>query len=297
MKRRTFLQTTTALAFTATTLPRTLAALPTDHPYMQSLGLQLYTLRNAMMEDPADTIKKVAAAGYKQVELMEAVGGQSIAEVAKDVGLQVSSAFFDWRTIVTPNAEGVPGIDQVIAAASDIGLKYLVFGYVGKGHRETIEHYQRIADATNQAAEKIQQAGMRLCYHNHSFEFEPLTPEVMGFEVLHERFDKQLVSFELDVFWVAIGGWSPVEILKKLGKQVSQLHLKDIKPGTGTIYDEGRVPETAFQEVGDGSIDFRELLRIAGELGVDQCHVEQDQSSAPLESIVQSIQYLRDMDL
>jgi sugar phosphate isomerase/epimerase len=297
MKRRDFLQSAAALAFTSATLPRALAILPDNHPYLQSLGLQLYTLRTAMMSDAPGTIKKVAEAGYKQVELMEAVGGQPIAALAREHGLKVTSAFFDWRTVVTPEADGVPKIDQVIQDAKEIGLEYLVFGYVGKGHRETVEHYQRIADAANSIGEQVKAAGMKLCYHNHSFEFEPLTSELMGFEVLHERFDKELVSFELDVFWVAIGGWSPTEMLRRLGKQVSQLHLKDIKPGTGTIYDEGQVPETAFQEVGDGSIDFRELLRVATDLGVAQCHVEQDQSSSPLESIAQSIQYLRDMDL
>lgn len=294
--RRQFLQWST-LAATACMASRSFAWLPEDHRYRKQLGLQLYTLRNQLAEDRAGTIAKVAAAGYYQVELMDAYQGQEIASLAKEHGLAVTSAFLDWRVVVTPDADTVPAIDEVIEDAKEIGLKYLVFGYVGKGHRETMEHFQKIAEQANAVGEKITAAGMKLCYHNHSFEFNPLTADTNGYEVLQERFDPKLVSFELDVFWAAVGGWSPIETLRRLGNRVTQLHLKDVKPGTGTIFDEGMVPANAFQEVGDGSIDFKELLKLADELGVDQCHVEQDQSPAPLDSIVQSHQYLSDLEL
>lgn len=264
---------------------------------MQTMGLQLYTLRNQLLEDEPATIKAVAEAGYKQVELMSVLEGENIVKLAKDNGLSVTSSFFEWKTIADPDAEGVPTIEAVIEKANQYGLKYLVFGYIGKGYRETLDHYRKMADTANAAGEKIRAAGMKMAYHNHSFEFQPLEDDKMGFEVFIERFDPSTVSFELDVFWAAIGGWNPVEILRRLGDRTSQLHLKDIRPGTGTIFDESEVPKNAFQEVGDGSITFGEILQLADELGVDQCHVEQDQSPAPLDSIVQSFNYLQDLNL
>ena len=64
-------------------------------------------------------------------------------------------------------------------------------------------------------------------------------------------------------------------------------------PKTPVITDEGQVPKDAFQELGDGVINIPAIVRLAKEIGVEQCHVEQDQSPAPLESIVQSYSYLQ----
>lgn len=296
MRRRRFLQTT-ALATVAAGLTRPLLALPPDHPYLLRLGLQLYTVRNELAADRDATLKKIAEVGYKQVELMQTVGAQELVKAAKDHGLAVTSAFFDWKTVVAPQTANAPKIEDVIQAAREIGLNYLVFGYIGKGHRESADDYRRIAAAANAVGEKIHQAGMQLCYHNHAFEFQPLENEGMGFEIFMNGFDPKFVKFEVDVFWTAVGGWKPVEILKRLDGSVSQLHLKDVKPGTGTIFDEGKLSETAYQEVGDGSIDFSELIEVATRIGVEQCHVEQDHSPAPLESIAQSYSYLRDLQL
>lgn len=296
MRRRQFLETT-ALATVAAGLARPLLALPPDHPYMHQIGLQLYTVRNELANDRDGTLKAIADIGYKQVELMSTVDGQDIAKAAKDHGMNVTSGFFNWKTIVDPAADDAPRIGDVIEAAQNIGLKYLVFGYIGKGHRETSDQLRKIADSANAAGEKIKQAGMQMCYHNHAFEFEPLENDNMGFDIFVERFDHDLVPFEVDVFWAAIGGWDPAEILRRLDGRVAQLHLKDIKPGTGTIFDETMVPNTAFQEVGDGSVDFGKILTVAEEIGVEQCHVEQDQSPAPLQSIGESFNYLEALNL
>lgn len=296
MRRRQFLQST-ALATVAAGIARPLFALPPDHPYMQQLGLQLYTVRNELAADRDGTLQAIADIGYKQVELMSTVDGADLAKAAKDRGLNVTSAFFNWKTIVAPEEEDAPRIEDVIEAGQEMGLRYLVFGYVGKGYRETADHLRKIADAANAAGEKIQQAGMKLCYHNHAFEFQPLKKDRLGFDVFFERFDPNLVSFEVDVFWVAVGGWDPAEILRRLDGRVSQLHLKDLKPGTGTIFDEAVVPDTAFQEIGDGSIDFAKVIAVAEEIGVEQCHVEQDQSPAPLQSIGESHSYLKALSI
>ncbi|WP_164101666.1 sugar phosphate isomerase/epimerase family protein [Candidatus Laterigemmans baculatus] len=296
MRRRQFLLSS-ALAAAAVHCPRPLLALPPDHRYMQRLGLQLYTVRNELAADRDATLKKIAEIGYKQVELVETVGAQEVAKAAKDQGLAVTSAFFDWKAVVAPDTPGAAKIEEVIEAAQQIGLKYLVFGYIGPGHRDSADDYRRAADAANAVGERIHQAGMQLCYHNHAFEFEPLENDTMGFDLLVKGFDPKLIKFEIDVFWTAVGGWKPVEILKRLDGAVSQLHLKDVKPGAGTVFDESKVSETTFQEVGDGSIDFAELLQVAERIGVEQCHVEQDHSLSPLESIAQSYAFLRDLQL
>lgn len=289
----------------------------TKLPYFDRIGLQLYTLRDQMAEDPRATLEAVAKAGYFQVELMnideEAV---ETAAIARDVGLAVHSGFMDFNVITEPQKKDVASVDRTLELAERIGLRHVVFGYIAKHQRDTADKCRGIADRANEAARKTREAGMRMCYHNHSFEFQNFAetkgqgdrPEnkqdkkknepkpqrsLNAFDIFIERFDPHQMEFELDVFWIKIGGQDPMAMMKRLAGRVSQVHLKDMLKGTPVITDEGQVPKDAFQELGDGVINIPAVVRLAREIGVEQCHVEQDQSPAPLESIVQSYQYLQ----
>ena len=99
------------------------------------------------------------------------------------------------------------------------------------------------------------------------------------------------MKFEVDVFWVAVAGEDPVKLIRKFKGRVSQLHLKDLKEGIKTP-EFGRLPNDAFQELGDGIIDWDPVIRVANNVGVDHCHVEQDQSPDPIKSVNKSIQHL-----
>lgn len=265
-----------------------------DNPYLSSIGLQLYTLRNQMQSDAAGTLKAVANAGYKQVELMDVVDATKLVPMAKDLGMSVTSAFLKWNILgeARPSAD-TPSIDQSIELATKHGLKYLVFGYIGKGHREKADQLKATAERTNKAGEKCKKAGIQLCYHHHSFEFQPLDGGKTGMDILIDGFDKSLCTFEIDVFWAAIGGWDPVKTIERLAGRVSQVHLKDLLPKSATQFDEGKVPKEAFKEVGNGEIDMKAVIAVSKKVGVAQCHVEQDQSPDPILSVQQSIANLR----
>lgn len=297
MKRRTFIQATAGLSVAALAahLARPLWAMPKHSQYLDSLGLQLWTVRKQMEQDSQKTLQAVADAGYKQVELMDVSEGVEIAKQAKKVGLNVASGFINWQSICKPEVKGVPSIDEIIATGKEIGLEHLVFGYIGKGSRETVDLMKAHAKATNELGKKAADAGMQVCYHNHSFEFEKIDGNTTGFDVLMEEFNNDLVKFELDVFWTKVGGWDPLETMKKLDGRISQIHLKDPKEGTAVIYDEGQVPAEAFQECGDGSIDMGEVMELASTIGAVYCHVEQDQSPDPIASIGQSIAHLKSL--
>ena len=83
--------------------------------------------------------------------------------------------------------------------------------------------------------------------------------------------------------------------MKRLNGRVSQVHLKDLKLGAQVYYDEGQVPHDSFKELGNGSIDMAKVMKISEAIGVEQCHVEQDQSPDPIKSIGQSIAHLNSL--
>lgn len=294
MDRRTFLTSSSAAALTAA-LSRPLQAMPKESKYLRTIGLQLWTVRNQMQDDEAATLKSVADAGYKQVELMKTLESDRIVATARDLGMKVTSAFIDWQSIGNPAAKDAPAFDRILDQARKMKLRHLVFGYIGRGHRETAAHYQAHAERANRAGEKCRAAGIQLCYHNHSFEFAKLDSGKTGFDILIDEFDKQLVKFEVDVFWVKIGGWDPLKTLRRLKGRVSQVHLKDLQAGTDIEHDEGKVPHAAFKELGNGTIKMQPVLDLSAQIGVEQCHVEQDQSPAPLRSIRTSLSHLQEL--
>jgi len=271
------------------------AVTPAQH-YLPRIGLQVWTVRNQLESDLPGTLRAIRQAGYAQIELMRTLNAHEFVPTARALGLGITSAFIDWASLAQPGPDSPADLDRTIALGRELGLKYLVFGYLGKGTRETVVQMQAHAAAANAFGRRCRDAGIQLCYHHHSFEFAPLTDgRTTGWEILVQELEPSLVQFELDVFWAAMSGLDPVRLLRDLRGRVAQVHLKDLKPGTPVHWDEGVVPADAFQELGQGCLDLKNILAACVETGVAQCHVEQDQSPDPLASIAASLAYLRQL--
>ncbi len=301
MKRRDFIRTSAAAGLS---LPFMAPAFgKTAHPYVDQMGIQLYTVRNQMAEDPLATLKAIKEAGYAQIEGGDPATYAEMSPMLDDLGLASYSTFFPWPYLTgrwdLVKSEGMEPTEKdfagVVETAQKLGMKYLVFGYMRKEERQTLDDYHKIAEALNKAGEQCNAAGIKLCYHNHAFEFEPMDGKV-PYDVLIDETDADKLHFELDVFWSSLAGHEPLPLMEKLGERMTLLHLKNKKEGTPLIYDEGQVPVDAFQELNDGVIDIQDILVLADKLGVSQCFVEQDQSPDPLQSIAQSFNYLRSVE-
>lgn len=291
MQRRSFLRHSLVTA-AAIGVSRPLFAEAAKSPYLSQLGIQLYTLRNEIAKDVNATIKSVAAAGYKQVEMYGFPNCDAMVKAARDSGLALNSSHFEADSVVNPKDDSYSDFSKILDKAKEVGLKHLVIPYLADGNRKTLDDYKKVAAHANKAAALAKAAGIQLSYHNHNFEFEPKENGVSGFDVFIKEFSADM-KFELDAFWVKAGGLDPVELVNKLKGRVTQLHLKDLKkdipiPSYGT-----GLPADAFQEVGDGIIAMAPLLAAAQQAGVEHCHVEQDQSPDALASIKQSIDFLK----
>lgn len=289
MNRRHFLYT--GLAATLALQTEKLFALEGGEAYRENIGVQLYTLRNELKTDTAGTLKAVAAAGYKQVEPYGFPDADALFKGARDAGLKINSTHFQQDSAVAPKDEGFSDFMRVLDKAKANGLTHLVVPYLQDNYRKTLDDYKKVAGNLNKAAEKAKAAGIQLCYHNHNFEFLPMEGGKSGFDIYIEEFSKDM-RFELDLFWVKLGGFEPTELIKKLAGRVEQLHLKDLKDGI-KLPEYGKVPNDAFKELGNGIIKTEPILVAAEKAGIKHCHVEQDQSPDALASIKQSITYLK----
>lgn len=300
MKRRTFIKSTLAASLAGSATLKGFA-IAKDNPYRANIGIQLYTLRNQIAEDALATLKAVAAAGYKQVEAYgfsdqndgNGAAGDLI-RISKDLGMAANSSHFAWQSITSPGGDNVPPFEKILEQAHAYGLTHLVIPYLMDNERGGLDAYKALAEKFNKAAELADTAGIQLCYHNHNFEFLPLEGGKSGYDVFVKEFSDKM-KFEIDVFWVKLGGVEPIELIKKLNGRVAQLHLKDLKSGLEIPdYDTG-VPKDAFKELGNGVIPMKPIIEAAEKVGVAHCHVEQDQSPDPIVSIQQSMAYLNSL--
>ena len=271
----------------------------------QSIGVQLYTVRDAIKANPKATLEAIARIGYKEIELGRAEIS-TLAPMAQSVGLTATSTHIE-APLVTGNweawaqfAPAAPGSERpTLAGALDVvrahGIKYAVVSYLMPVERgTTAAAYEKFADQLNRAGETARAAGLTLAYHNHGFEFAPLADGQRPFDVLTARLDKSLVKLELDVFWVSITGTDPVDLVTRHKGAVALIHLKDKAKTAAAETDEQKVPPASFTEVGHGSLDFPAILRAAQAAGVAHYYVEQDHSPGdPVASLRQSYEYLR----
>jgi sugar phosphate isomerase/epimerase len=290
MNRRNFVRSAAASSLALTPAGRLLAAIAPDNPHRKNIGIQLYTLREVLAKDPAGTLKAVAAAGYKQVEPYGFPNCQPLLDGAKAAGLAVHSTHFEWDSVVNPKDRGMSDFMRILDKAKEAGLSHLVIPYLAEGNRGSLDAYKKVAENANTAADKAKAAGIQLAYHNHAFEFEPKEGGKRGFDIFIEEFSKDMM-FEIDVFWIKVGGLDPAALIEKLAGRVSQLHLKDLKAGI-KLPEFGSLPPEAFKELGNGIIPMEPILVAAEKAGVKHCHVEQDYSPDAMASIKQSVAYL-----
>ena len=283
-------ETTTKVEMTAPALP-----------YLDTIGIQLWTVRDQMAIDPRTTLKTLADLGYYQVEAGDTRVLDDIVPICKEYGLKLNSTFIRWNTITggwqyTPDDSTPFAYEEVLESATKHGLSHLVFGYLMPQERETADDWKRLADQLNEAGDQAKSAGLKLTYHNHNFEWDPVEGTT-GFDILKERMDGNLVPFELDVFWAQIAGQDARTVLEGIKDRTELLHLKQLHPGTPIVTRIPDVPQNAYEELPDGDMPIKDLMRYGREIGVKYCMVEQDGNYevSSLKSAEKSIQFLMDV--
>ncbi len=287
--RRSFIKTTSLASAALLIKPGTMNF---DHSF---IGLQLYTVRDAMQKDPAATLAKVAKTGFNSVEGATYTGSQkfygmdakTFAALLKQNGLIMPSSHYrlgeDKENGKDVQGTMLYGWDKAVDDAKAAGVQYMVCAWLSPAERGNIDHYKLLAEHLNKAGETCKKAGIQLCYHNHDFEFEKNNGE-LPFQVLLNNTGKDLVKFELDLYWATKAGHDPVALFNANAGRYPLWHVKDMDS----------TPQKAFTEVGNGTIDFKRIFKEADKAGLKYFFVEQDITPGdPFDSIAKSFAYIK----
>ena len=295
--RRNFLKT--ASASIACAAACTDAAWLIANPLGLPLGLQLYSVRDVLPKDYEGTLRQLCAMGYREVE---AAGffDRSASDVKKamdETGLHCVSAHYSY-------ADLAPHLDEAIQFGKALGLEYIICASPGlpegspaksanpRVAREamTLDDWRWNAEQFNRMGERVNAAGIKFGYHNHTAEFRAVNGVVIYDELLRLT-DPTKVTMEMDCGWVIVGGKNPVDYLKRYPTRISMLHVKDFKLSGAPGSD--REPPTSA-ELGRGSIDYRPIFTAAKKADIKHAFIEQEQyDMPPMEALKIDADYMK----
>ncbi len=237
------------------------------------MGYQLFSIRDEMAKNPLDTLRYLKGLGYRDFELYgfdEEKGtyygypATELKQILDDLGLTISSGHYGFSPYLKKSDEALERfVDQCIIAAQKLGSKYIVWPWIAPEQR-TIDNFKVMAKKLNHIGERVTKAGLGFAYHNHGFEFLEQNGE-NGFDIIVNDTDVDLVKLQIDMYWVMHSSkFTPKELVQKQPGRYTMWHIKDMDKVSRD-----------YTELGNGSLNYRELLPDPQESGLEHYFIEQ----------------------
>ncbi|MCB2074667.1 MAG: sugar phosphate isomerase/epimerase [Novosphingobium sp.] len=275
------------------------------------IGLQVYTLGEQAGQDIDATFAAIAAIGFREIELPGLLGHKppQVRAAAQRAGLSIGSIHLPITGHAGSQTLTFNGAPSAIAdALGELGASWAVAPMalipsdfrpapgqdIGQAlsravHAAGPDLWKQTAEILNRQAERLEPLGIRVGYHNHNLEFAPLG-DTNGWEIIRDETDEALVSFEIDLGWVATAGLDPLVFLREHSGRIALIHVKDVAKGNKVGHDLSMMPT----EVGSGTLAWDQLLPAAYAAGARHFYVEQEPpfSIPRIEAARRGYQYL-----
>jgi sugar phosphate isomerase/epimerase len=230
------------------------------------VGLELYSVREALKKDPDDTLRAVAQMGYQVVEFyapyFEWTDAQAkqTRQLLDDLGLKCYS---------THNNEdffSAAKIDRTRDLNLILGTKYVVQAW--SDPKPNPEDWKALADRLNAAAAKLEPAGLKVGYHNHQSEFTAVNGK-RPIEIIAAN-TKPSVMLQLDVGTCLEAGSDAAAWIRANPGRIRSIHCKDWSPD----------PDKGYKVLlGEGKADWKGIFQAAESGGgVEYYLIEQEGS-------------------
>ena len=260
---------------------------------MAKIGVQAMRLKESVEEiGPFETLRKVSAIGYNAVEISQIpMTAGNVAELDRsraELGMEMAAL-----SVALEKPVGRPGdslredFDKIVDDARRLDSRLLRIGMLPFPAMQSLGAVIDFAKEANGYAERLQEHGIGLYYHNHHIEFAKFDGKYM-LDIIADN--SPAMGMEIDVHWVQRGGLDPVRTINKYAGRTAMVHLKDYRIGempaaafgmlqTGDF--PGFMQEfknvVQFAEVGEGNLDFPSIIDASQAAGAEYMLVEQDE--------------------
>ena len=265
------------------------------------VGLQLYTVRDAMEKSVPEALAAVKAMGYDYVETAGLFGYSYEgfkAELDK-AGLKAISAHI-------PIQELIKNTEELVDGYKSIGCECIALPYLNEGERPGDPVFDELVKEFDRMGAVCESRGMTLVYHNHDFEFVKMENGEYALDNMYNTIPANHLQTELDTCWVSISGEDPAKYIRKYAGRCPVVHLKDyVGEKCESMYEligiDKKADETQtvfqFRPVGHGVQDFSAILEASVESGAKYVIVEQDRTydTPSLEAAKMSRDYLKSL--
>ncbi|MDO6431316.1 TIM barrel protein [Flavitalea sp. BT771] len=284
--RRTFLKNSALAAAAASFMPGSSFAAPTKK---RILGIQLYSVRDDMKNDPAGTLQKLAAMGYKYVEHANYIdrkfygyGAKEFKSLLDGMGLKMLSGHtrMDPQHWDESKKDFSDSWKWTVEDAAVAGQHYVISPWLDASLRKTYDDLLHYMDVFNKCGELCKKSGMKFGYHNHDFEFSTVLDNKKVFDIILQHTDPELVAQQLDIGNLYNGGAVAIAIVMQYPGRFELMHVKDeIKAASGSEKYESTI-------LGQGIVNTKQVADLGRKSGGTQHFIieqESYQGKSPLD--------------
>ena len=268
-------------------------------PGQPEVGIQTYTIRDAMAEDTPAALQMLKEVGYDFVENYpgdyENIALGDYIAMLDDAGLPVVASHFGFEVLDETPERAAEILDAM-------GGRYANLAYTPEEYRTTAG-YTELADRFNAIGEVMRANGSRFAYHNHHYEFWSTDGPRAGLDIYLEDTDPELVDFELDLFWAALGRRDVPALFRAHSGRFKLAHVKDMDQTRMSEFREGNedfgaIHEALMVDVGEGDLPLERWLGMRDISGIEHIVVEHDAPSKPLrDAVATSLAAIRSYNL
>jgi sugar phosphate isomerase/epimerase len=243
------------------------------------IALQLYSVREDCARDLPGTMRAVAEMGYEGVEFAgwHGYSAEQLRRLLDDNGLKCCGAHIGLETLLGDQFEASVEFHQTL------GNPFLIVPGLAEQYRSSLAAWSRTAELFSELAERLKPYGMRVGYHNHALEFQPLEGQ-LPWDVFFSTASAEVVM-QLDTGNALHGGADPVPFLEKYPGRAATVHLKEYSATNDKAL------------IGEGDVRWAEVFRLCETIGGTQWYIVEQESYAypPLECVRRCLENLRRM--
>jgi sugar phosphate isomerase/epimerase len=278
--RRTFLKSGAMIALGAAILPRSAFA-GEKSKQTGMVGLQLYSVRDDMMNDPKGSLMQLAKMGYVYVEhanyVNEKFYGFAAPEFRKiidDLGLKMISG----HTVMgkehwdETKKDFTDSWKKTVEDAAVLGQKWVISPWMDETMRKTYDDFRRYMEVFNKSGELCKKSGMKFGYHNHDFEFSQKLNSEKIFDIIMKSIDPNLVALQLDIGNLYNGGAVALDVMNQYPGRFEIMHVKDEIPAKG---GKEKYESTIL---GNGIVNTKKVVDLGKHKGGTKCYIIEQES-------------------